>query len=413
MPKTTLEPGLLKLFRLFLVVQLLLIYVNVFVHHERGYLGNRPWTVIFIVTVVIVLLLLYLSLPGLQERLGWAYLPIAILGASIFSLLAQDVLLYSEAFYANQGSAESAWQLFMFLFIPLVLVGWQYGFKAVLIFCICSAFVDHFLLVNAYPEVFADSSTHARLIFIRTFSFLFVGFVISRIVQELRQQRLALQQANEKLVHHAATLEQLSISRERNRMASELHDTLAHTLSGVAIQLEGVRSLWVSDPTKSRTMLEASLAVTRSGLTETRKAIQSLRASPIEDLGIRLAVQELARSAAERAGFRLRFVAAETGWELPADLEQCIYRVAQEALENIVRHAGAREVSLSLSRQDGRILLVITDDGGGFDVDAVDHADHYGLRGMRERAEVAGGHLSIESRPGQGACVRLEMSEHA
>jgi signal transduction histidine kinase len=408
-----LEPGILKLFRLFLIVQLLLIYGNVCAHSSRGYLGGEPWIIPVIATGAILLLLVYLSIPRLQLWLGRFYLPIALVVTALFSLVTQDILLSTPDTLTRESTEENAWQLFLFLFVPLVLTGWQYGFSAVLVFCICTGLLDHLILVHEYPEIYSDSSTHARLIFIRTFSFLFVGYIISRIVQELRQQRLALQQANMKLTRYATTLEQLSVSRERNRMARELHDTLAHTLTAVAVQLEGVKSLWTGDSQKSFSMLEASLAATRSGLTETRKAIQALRASPVDDLGIALAIRELAEAASERAGFALQFEGSELDWELPSDVEQCLYRVAQEALENIVKHARAQQVRVSMSRVDGKVWLTIADDGEGIDRAAVEADGHYGLRGMCERAEMLGGRCSIESQPGLGTHVLLELSDHA
>jgi signal transduction histidine kinase len=409
MDDTRLEPGLLKLFRVFLLLQLVLIYINVFAHSARGYPQNCPWCAVAFGTGSIILLLAYLSIPWLQNKLGRYYLPLALVLAATISLVAQDFFLYFQTPFTGGSSEETAWQLFLFLFIPMVLIGWQYDFKAIVAYCIFTALLDHTLMSCGRDDFYLIRADYRRLIFIRTLSFLIVGYIITRIVAQMRQQQAALQEANRKLTHYAATLEQLSVSRERNRMARELHDTLAHTLSGLAVQLEGVKSLWKSEPEQSYAMLEKSLDATRSGLTETRKAIQSLRATPLADMGIVLAVRQLAEAAADRAGFTLRFEQNGLLGNLPADVEQCLYRVTQEALENIVKHAAAQNVELRLSQQNKAITLLIRDDGQGFDPATIGQGQHYGLRGLCERAELLGGKLDIDSGLGQGTMIQLTV----
>jgi signal transduction histidine kinase len=293
------------------------------------------------------------------------------------------------------------------------LVSWQYSFREVVVYCLFTAFLDFLLVRLNNPDFYLAHQTYNRLIFIRTLSFLIAGAIISRIVTQMRRQRVALQLANQRLANYAVTLEQLTLSRERNRLARELHDTLAHTLSGLAVQLEGIKSLWSSDSQRAYAMLENSLSATRVGLTETRHAIHALRSAPLEALGFELALQELAHSTAERGGFECRF---EDGFEkadqtlkLSQNAEQCLYRAAQEALDNIVRHAQANQVILRLESQDGITILTIRDDGVGFDPDQGVADGHFGLRGLCERAELAGGQVTIESQPGLGTTVRIEV----
>jgi signal transduction histidine kinase len=247
----------------------------------------------------------------------------------------------------------------------------------------------------------------AGALFIRTISFIVVGYMVVRLMTTQREQRRALAEANTQLAHYAAALEQLATSRERNRLARELHDTLAHSLSGIAVQLEAVKTLWENSPEDARAMLEQSLATTRSGLTETRRALQALRASPLEDLGLALAVRSLAESVAARNGLALDLEAPERLENLSPDLEQGIYRVVQEALENITQHAHARNVKVQLSQTDGHFTLTISDDGKGFQMESVDMINQFGLQGMRERTEMLGGDLEVESQPGRGTTIRL------
>jgi signal transduction histidine kinase len=244
----------------------------------------------------------------------------------------------------------------------------------------------------------------------RTFAVTAIALGVGWLMQRQRAQQRALAAANQQLAHYAATTEQLAVSQERNRLARELHDTLAHSLSGVTVQLEAVQALWEVDPTGARTMLDQALRSTRSGLSEARRALHALRAQPLEDVGLALAVRTLAESVATRAGLTLAVTVPKQLDQLAPDVEQCVYRVAQEALTNVARHAEARALQVVLACENGCLLLTIADDGRGFDPSSVNGA-HFGLQGLRERAELIGGRLEVESRPQQGTTVRLAIGE--
>jgi signal transduction histidine kinase len=121
-----------------------------------------------------------------------------------------------------------------------------------------------------------------------------------------------------------------------------------------------------------------------------------------------LAVNTLAESVAARAGLTLDLDLPHQLDQLTPDVEQCIYRVAQEALTNVARHAGARSLRVALTHDTGPLTLTIADDGRGFDPAAV-NGTHYGLKGLRERAEMIGASLEVSSRPEQGTSIRLEI----
>lgn len=408
MKTNRLEPGLLTIFRLFLGVQFILIFVNVLAHSARGYLQGCPWCAVAFGAGNILILLGYLSWPWFREKLGRFYLPVALFYAVLFSLVAQNLFLSVQLSPASGGgSEESAWQIFLFLFVPLVLVSWQYDFRAVVVYCVLTTVLDFALIRCANPDFAVLRQTLMRLLFIRFLSFLLVGYIISRIMGQLRRQRQALQEANAKLERYVATIEQLTVSRERNRVARELHDTLAHTLSGVAVQLEAVDSLWDSDQGQARLGLRRSLQATREGLTETRKAIQSLRATPLEGLGLASALRAYAETTARKAGFRLALDLPQSLEGIPPEVEQCFYRIGQEALENVARHADAKAVRVSLCDGEGSLRMEIRDDGVGFDPLAPEAGLHFGLQGVRERAQVIHAGLEVRSCPGEGAGLTL------
>jgi signal transduction histidine kinase len=245
------------------------------------------------------------------------------------------------------------------------------------------------------------------ILLVRTFSSLFIGYMAVKLMKTQRGLRAELSEANNRLARYAGTLETLTLSRERNRLARELHDVLAHTLSGVAVELEAVKALWNSNPAQAAEMLGHSLQATRAGLTETRRALQALRASPLEDLGLSLAVRGLAESTAGRAGLAMEAHIAENLPDYPPEVEQTAYRVAEEALRNVSEHSGAHSLRVVLNGSPGSLELLIADDGQGFDPQQVDPLARFGLAGMRERAVAVGGRLEIRTHSGGGTQVHL------
>ena len=410
MKNAPLEPNLISTFKFFLSLQLGMIVVNVLANIHLGSLPGSPFYIVAMAIGGILLLFGYLSWTWLANRLGTFYLPTALIFSVLISLLAQNELIQSSANLQEFLGNESIWQNFLFLFVPLILTAWQYNFKAVILYCFLSAGLEALILHLGNYEWF-HQTLYQRSILVRTIFFLVAGRMIAVIMQRQREQRQSLIEANRQLRHYAATLEQLTVTQERNRMSRELHDTLAHTLSGLAVQLEAARSLWQSSPERSYTMLEDSLLSTRSGLTESRKAIQALRASPLEDLGLTLALRNLAESAAGRSGATLNLEIPANLEKFAPDVEQCLFRVAQESLENIVRHAEARHITVQLMREGPCLVLNISDDGQGFDPAQVDTNKRFGLKGLQERVAMFAGELQIHSQVGRGTTIRLILEQ--
>jgi len=238
----------------------------------------------------------------------------------------------------------------------------------------------------------------------RVFTFQVVGFLITRMMAAQRQQQRELRHANQRLLGYAMTLEQLTTSRERNRLARELHDTLAHTLSGLAVQLGAINALWHRNRDAAKGKLGEAINATRSGLNETRRALKALRAEPLENMGLGLALEELARSAASRCGADLTLEIDDFPDDIPLDVSQAFYRAAQEGLENVVRYSETEQLSLSLSVIDGKLTLQIKDNGVGFDPANI-RLNAFGLRGIEERAELLNGSFIIDSETGRGTTL--------
>ena len=347
------------------------------------------------------LILLYLSIPDLRRWLRSLYLPIGILMATLGLLI--------EPYLIGNRTAESfvtwIWRQILFLGIPLYVVSWQYSMREVILLSVSVTFVNILLLSQAVGFQELISSSLFVLLPIQLILYLLVGYIVVRIMKSQREQWQQLAEANARLAQYASTVEQLTISRERNRLARELHDVLAHTLSGVAVELEGLRATMRHDPEQASALLNNSLRAIRDGLTETRRALQELRAKPLEDLGLALAIQTLAESYASRSDFHLELDIDHDVGNTPAKLQQSVYRIAQEALANVTDHARAQNVLVKLKRDHNQIELTIRDDGLGFDPNSSELENHYGLLGMRERAEMIGGKLSIESQVGKGTQI--------
>ncbi|MCB9109963.1 MAG: sensor histidine kinase [Anaerolineales bacterium] len=293
------------------------------------------------------------------------------------------------------------------LFVALALVAWKYQFAHVVLFSFASTTLELGLIIlNPFEN--RNVSVYLFIAIIRTISFVTVGFFISSLVSRLREQRESLREANANLTHYASTLEQLTVSRERNRLARELHDTLAHSLTAISVSLETAKAYFDIAPEQTREMIDKSLESTRKGIDETRRALKALRSSDLVDLGLRLAVKKAADSAASRFALDLELDLQDPMPSLSPDVEQTILRITQECIENITKHSRAKKFSIHLS-SNSHTTLMIQDDGIGFDMRSKDSSGHYGLVGMRERAELAGGKLKIESAKGKGTKVVLTI----
>jgi two-component system sensor histidine kinase DegS len=128
-------------------------------------------------------------------------------------------------------------------------------------------------------------------------------------------------------------------------------------------------------------------------------------------LGLALAIRQEAEAIAERANLILDLHIPERMDNLPPNVEQCVYRVALEALANVAHHAQAQHAKVSVYQKDNHLTLSVSDDGNGFDPDIIDTEHHLGIRGMQERAEMISGILDIASKPGQGTTVHLIVEE--
>src|SRR3954452_6012970 len=191
---------------------------------------------------------------------------------------------------------------------------------------------------------------------------------------------------------------------ERNRIARELHDEVGQTLTGVMLQVEGLSA---AIPENLRPQLDELRETARRGTEDVRRIARQLRPAALEDLGLQSALAALATAFGEQAHVRVERHLEPPWLPLSEEQELVIYRVAQEAMTNVARHADATRVELRLERAGDEVVLTVRDDGRGLPPAA--HTSSHGIRGMRERAMLIGPAFAIAPLPHGGTEVRLSI----
>jgi two-component system sensor histidine kinase UhpB len=232
--------------------------------------------------------------------------------------------------------------------------------------------------------------------------------IINDITERLRTQQ-ALGQANRDLEESHERLRALSRrllgvqEEERGRLARDLHDDIGQALTALKIQLE---SLGLAGDAALRTRLTEGVQTVQHTLERVRHLSLSLRPPQLDDLGLAAALRSHLDRQAGLAGLTPQFDGADAPQDIDADTETACFRVAQEAITNVLRHAHARTLWLRLFIAGGRLALSVRDDGRGFDLEAARRgAASLGLVGMEERIALAGGALELRTAPGQGTVV--------
>ncbi|GED87820.1 GAF domain-containing sensor histidine kinase [Streptomyces sp. 6-11-2] len=202
---------------------------------------------------------------------------------------------------------------------------------------------------------------------------------------------------------------ELTIAEERSRLAHELHDAVSQKLFSLRLTAQAAAALVDRDPARAKGELQQVAALAAEAADELRAAVVELRPAALDEDGLvatlRTQIQVLDRAHSARVTFTTRGIRA-----LPAAQEEAMLRVAQEGLHNALRHAWADHVHVTLDRRGSGAVLRITDDGTGFDPKAVRRAGrHLGLVSMRDRASGVGGRLTVESEPGKGTAIEMEV----
>ena len=367
-------PGTLSLYPL-IPFPLVIVYILLFGTHIGLYWLNlrhhqsRRWSVLYYILQAVLIIVL-VNFP--YDRDGTR---ISILGSTGMCVIGETLGLW--------GNTRRS------LFIGLF-----YATLAVLL-----------LFSNVEREVFGAAVTGFLFNFV--FIILFMIVLNQQFAERDKAQELAesLESANARLAANAARIESLTLQNERQRMARELHDTLAQGLSGLVLQLEAVKAHLVTNRVdRVSAIVEQALKRARGTLAESRAAIDDLRLVPAS---LAESVREKVERFSQATGIPCGLELSVQENHLSTEVTTHVVSILSEALANITRHAQATRVNVRVTAHQEQLELEVRDDGKGFNTDQQAEAGHYGLLGMRERARLAGGVLTVESSAGNGTRVHF------
>lgn len=216
-----------------------------------------------------------------------------------------------------------------------------------------------------------------------------------------------LAEARRRIAEYAVEATELATAKERTRLAREIHDSVGHCLTVANVQIEAARTLLDADRGRAAAALDKAQKMTREGLADIRRSVTALRASPLDGRSLADAVRELA-GAGNESGVPATFETRGEERSLPPPAELTLYRAAQEALTNVEKHSRAGKAEVVLDYRDAaRVRLTVADDGVG--CDGREEAEGFGLLGLRERLRLVDGSLGVESAPGRGTTLSVEV----
>ena len=218
--------------------------------------------------------------------------------------------------------------------------------------------------------------------------------------EELSHQ---LEVANHQLAEYAAQAEELAATQERNRLAREIHDNLGHFLTIVNVQIEAAKVTCESDPLRALEALDKAQELAKKGLTSVRESVAALRVSPVENRQLKDAIAELVEET-KTSGITTEFKIIGKTKPVESKSALALYRVVQEGLTNVRKHADASRVDVEMDfSQTDKIRLMLRDNGVG----AADTGGGFGLIGLRERVQLLGGEFKVETQPDQGFQIEV------
>jgi len=223
---------------------------------------------------------------------------------------------------------------------------------------------------------------------------------------ETLADQLAVAIRNTQLYEQAG---ELATVHERQRLARDLHDAVTQTLFSASIIADVLPRLWEKNPADGQQRLEELRQLTRGALAEMRMLLLELRPAALTEAALGDLLRQLTQAVSAKSRLPIT-LSVEGQPTMPPDVQVALYRIAQEALNNMVKHARASQASMGLNCQPGRVELVVSDDGSGFDPENVS-PEHLGLGIMRERAEVSGARIEIDSQVGHGTKIAVAWTD--
>jgi signal transduction histidine kinase len=367
---------------------------------------GRPsqWTIAALLAVFLILMSIEPWLTRRSHRYTHLYLAVQTGIIIALSLTTPDadwfatlfISLTLQAMHVFPPGIGFRW-VGLFTVVMAVLMiggpGWGVGAPLVLIHAVAYFFIASYVTVIRRLETARRDAETAR--------------------QESQTLLGELQQAHRELQVYAAQAEELAAVKERNRLARELHDSVTQTIFSLTLTAEAARILLERDPTQAGAQIDRLLELAQSALAEMRSLISHLRPKTVAEAGLIPALRQHVAERGSQDGLAVVLNLegfAEDDTRLPQETEEALFRIVQEALNNVVKHAQTDQAEIWLHLGDELVSLLIEDSGVGFDPTHVSSGtSHLGLTSMRERVKALGGRLEIESQPGEGTHIKVEV----
>lgn len=266
-----------------------------------------------------------------------------------------------------------------FIANKLIVMSWDWRLSNILLFSLTLVFA--LLLINA---LLAERQSREQL--------------------EIAHQQLEI--TNQQLCQYALRIEDQATLQERNRIAREIHDGLGHTLAAQTIQINNTLLFWESNNDKALAFLKQAKQLGAEALLEIRRSLSVLRSNPLQGQSLKSAIEKLLTDFQQTTGIEPS-CKIDVPHTLPTEVNTALYRIVQESLTNICKHAQATSVTVGLLAYAGMIHLSIEDDGKGFN--PTQNTTGFGLQGMRERAVALGGQLNLHSQLGTGCRISVSL----
>ncbi len=231
---------------------------------------------------------------------------------------------------------------------------------------------------------------------------LFLGYCISVIyfqrgtIEEVNSLYKELQTANEQLQEYAMMTEKMTQTKERNRLAREIHDTIGHTLTGISAGLDACIAIIEEDPAHTKKQLEIISEVTRVGINDIRRSVNELRPDALERLSLDVAIRKMVTDMNCMSDTEINFNCELNQLSFDADEENAIYRVIQESITNALRHGRAKQIDINISRNENELTLTIKDNGIG----CKDIKHGFGIKHIIERVQMLKGTVTFDGSGG-------------
>jgi signal transduction histidine kinase len=372
-----------------------LLAVGAIIRYLVRFRDERFWSIAFLLGGYLVLLFLEPIFIRRNRLLTYIY------------LLVQTAIICTVALIDPNVDFWGA------LFCPLIVqvmhkFPQRTGFLITGIFTVIMAI---FMFLGLGPEVGLPLIFFYGVVYFLLAAFIAIIREVDEAREESQKQQAELQSAYQQLQSYTTQAEELAVLQERNRLARELHDSVTQSLYSLTLFTEAARHMAEEKGDEDIEQYIGQIGVIgQQALKEMRLLVYELQPPELEREGLVRALRKRLEAVEGRAGVEARLEVDDLG-KLPGDVERELYRIAQEALNNALKHAAAGSVVLYLRQSNGNIEMEIVDDGVGFDPEATPDRGGLGLKSIRERAEHIGGSVAIRSQPGEGTSVKVSVPQ--